>query len=608
MGTLAEDLSAIKTIETGLVNNKVANFAYTDTAYAEDTVNGTPTYDPNAENNIPTADPSVLKVNSTVLQRGWRAKASSITRMLMNHFLGRISYNLNKLNDNMKSLLDTLDKHYGTANGYATLDDNGRIPYSQLPESALEYKGDWDASTNTPTLADGNGTLGDMYIVSVAGTQNLGSGSIDFIENDRVIYNGSVWQKLSGGSVRSVNSVMPDGTGNISISGDNILTAPFSSANLQVSLKDKTIRQVHCKGQAGEGIKMLLGYVPLTYSSVFLLTFDTDNTWSGAIKFQFSNGALAGSVWETEYNGAVTSSTNWGIKAGTYIARLVQRSSAPNGVRVAIEGEYNVYSARTAGSLNYSKDLTPLVYSSQAFGSSIVEYRVADSVFKTSVADGDTFIIPTGTYAYGGVNTDFKLRIVLSDGSTTEKKVLKPISGDDFISGVGGISQGFNYYNGLLLYQESATGGSAIAGKKVIAWANCDSFQIKFIEQYNGFAIVGKPLLININNYFENQVSASRGQHRYKIYADMSFEYDAVTQAFSNSTDTFQNYTIDLPFKLQSSYFSSGNVSALYNGVSSTTVYFRSLAKNATTVIVSGKWFTSLFLHLAGILDTDRAW
>lgn len=349
MGTLTEDLSAIKTIETGLVNNKVANFAYTDTAYTNNTVNGTPTYDPNAQNNIPTADPSVLKVNSTVLQRGWRAKASAITRMLMNHFLGRISYNLNKLNDNMKSLLDTLDLHYGTANGYATLDNNGRIPYSQLPESALEYKGDWDASTNTPTLADGNGDPGDMYIVSVAGTQNLGSGSIDFIENDRVIYNGSVWQKLSGGSVRSVNSVTPDGTGNISVSGDDILTTPSVSADLQVTLKDKTIRQVHCKGQAGDQMKMLLGTVPRTYSSVFLLTFDTDNTYNnGVIELVFSGGALAGEVLETEYNGAVTSSTNYSIKAGTYIARLVQRVGAPNNARVAIEGEYCVDSAREA--------------------------------------------------------------------------------------------------------------------------------------------------------------------------------------------------------------------------------------------------------------------
>jgi len=42
------------------------------------------------------------------------------------------------------------------------------------------FRGHWDASTNIPTLSDGIGVNGDYYIVSVAGTQDLGSGAIDF--------------------------------------------------------------------------------------------------------------------------------------------------------------------------------------------------------------------------------------------------------------------------------------------------------------------------------------------------------------------------------------------------------------------------------------------
>ncbi|GBR55799.1 hypothetical protein AA18889_0329 [Acetobacter senegalensis DSM 18889] len=37
----------------------------------------------------------------------------------------------------------------------------------------LEYRGYWDAATNSPALASGTGTEGDLYIVSVAGTTNL---------------------------------------------------------------------------------------------------------------------------------------------------------------------------------------------------------------------------------------------------------------------------------------------------------------------------------------------------------------------------------------------------------------------------------------------------
>ena len=133
MGTLNEDLSAIKEVEDKIIANKVARFAYTDEAYTTNDANGVAEYDVNKEQNIPTADASVLKVNETVLSRGYRAQASSVTRMLLNHFFGRMSYNLNKVNDNVSNLISTLIGHRGTANGFATLDENGRVPDSQLP-------------------------------------------------------------------------------------------------------------------------------------------------------------------------------------------------------------------------------------------------------------------------------------------------------------------------------------------------------------------------------------------------------------------------------------------------------------------------------------------
>lgn len=227
MGTLNEDLSAIKEVEDKIVANKVARFAYTDEAYTTNDANGVAEYDVSKEQNIPTADASVLKVNETVLSKGYRAQASSVTRMLLNHFFGRMSYNLNKVNDIVSNLIATLIGHRGTANGFATLDENGRIPYSQLPESAMEYKGQWNAETNTPTLADGTGSKGDFYIVSVGGTQNLGSGNIQFSANDRIIYDGSVWARLSAGAVQTVNNISPE-NGNVTLTGENI---PVSATN-----------------------------------------------------------------------------------------------------------------------------------------------------------------------------------------------------------------------------------------------------------------------------------------------------------------------------------------------------------------------------------------
>jgi hypothetical protein len=89
----------------------------------------------------------------------------------------------------------------GQNNGYTPLDSNGLVPIVHLPfTTPLVYKGSWDASTNTPTLINGIGTTGDTYIVSIAGTQNLGSGNITFSVQDIVVYNGTEWEKVGASS------------------------------------------------------------------------------------------------------------------------------------------------------------------------------------------------------------------------------------------------------------------------------------------------------------------------------------------------------------------------------------------------------------------------
>lgn len=65
-------------------------------------------------------------------------------------------------------------------------------PRIQFP---LNYKGSWDASANSPTLASSVGTKGDIYIVSVAGSTNL-NGITDWQVSDWAVFNGSVWQKV----------------------------------------------------------------------------------------------------------------------------------------------------------------------------------------------------------------------------------------------------------------------------------------------------------------------------------------------------------------------------------------------------------------------------
>lgn len=83
----------------------------------------------------------------------------------------------------------------GQPDGYPPLDGAGKVPSTYLPASAMEWKGTWDASTNSPTLVDGTGNAGDTYRVSVAADRDLGGGTQAFKVGDLVIYNGSDWER-----------------------------------------------------------------------------------------------------------------------------------------------------------------------------------------------------------------------------------------------------------------------------------------------------------------------------------------------------------------------------------------------------------------------------
>ena len=70
---------------------------------------------------------------------------------------------------------------------------------------AVNYKGTWNASANSPTLTSSVGNQGDYYVVNVAGTTNL-NGITDWQIGDWAIFNGSVWQKVDNtDAVTSVN-------------------------------------------------------------------------------------------------------------------------------------------------------------------------------------------------------------------------------------------------------------------------------------------------------------------------------------------------------------------------------------------------------------------
>lgn len=97
---------------------------------------------------------------------------------------------------------DFLVLQYSTTTG--TMQAHGLCGVS-VTSGALTFQGLWNANTNTPTLADGTGTQGQYYVVSVAGSVDLGSGSKTYTVGDWVLHNGATWDKLD--AINDVSSV-----------------------------------------------------------------------------------------------------------------------------------------------------------------------------------------------------------------------------------------------------------------------------------------------------------------------------------------------------------------------------------------------------------------
>jgi hypothetical protein len=100
----------------------------------------------------------------------------------------------------------------GAANGVATLDAAGKLPVAQSQTGAMSFGGDWNASTNTPTLANGVGTAGVTHIVSVAGSQNLGAGVVAYAVGDMLVYDGALWDHYPGSSIAVPTGANPTAT------------------------------------------------------------------------------------------------------------------------------------------------------------------------------------------------------------------------------------------------------------------------------------------------------------------------------------------------------------------------------------------------------------
>ena len=153
---------------------------------------------------------------------------------------------------------------------------------------ALVYQGTWDASANNPTLTSSVGTKGNYYVVSVAGTTTL-DGISSWSVGDWAVFNGSVWQKVDGGTSESFVNLTVTGTANIATG--NVVN--MTSSNVTIT----------------GGTENAVTYTNVTISSGNV-TVTNDNVAYSNISTALRTQSLTGYLYGNANTGNVTASTS----------------------------------------------------------------------------------------------------------------------------------------------------------------------------------------------------------------------------------------------------------------------------------------------------------
>jgi hypothetical protein len=319
----------------------------------------------------------------------------------------------------------------------------------------VQYKGTWNAATNTPTLVSSVGVQGNYYVVSVAGNTNL-NGITDWKLGDWAIFNGSAWEKVDNtDAVISVNGQI----------GEVVLTTTdiAEGTNLYYTdLRARSAISLTTMGNSGAstysnltGVLNVpnytlagLGGVPLTRQlTINGTTFDlsANRTWDvGTVTSVATSGPLTGGTITGSGTIGITqsgassdgflSSTDWNTfnnkqnaitnpVTGTGTANTLpmwgSSSSLTNSPLSYAADAFNFgFNSATGGTVNFTNTgLTPYTYAIQMnnFGSprstvhSYTDGIVVNSIAGTQVsrmfANGN-FILGTGF-----VDNGYKLEV-----------------------------------------------------------------------------------------------------------------------------------------------------------------------------------------------------
>jgi len=210
----------------------------------------------------------------------------------------------------------------GASNGYVLKTDGTGNATWNSPNTY--YKGTWDALSNNPRLADGTGSPGDFYLVSVSGTLS----SRNFTSGGQAVYNGSIWEPVANANtISSVNGR----TGTVQINpslSENTLsliggtaTVDLSTAKVITDLQGNLKKNVPYSGATGN--------------------VDLGGSGLSAKTLRITNGAQSGYVLKSDASGNATWNSSNTYYKGTWDASLNNPSLSDG---IGSRGDYYIVS------------------------------------------------------------------------------------------------------------------------------------------------------------------------------------------------------------------------------------------------------------------------
>lgn len=276
--------------------------------------------------------------------------------------------------------------------GAGVWQDSNIIPENvRIALSTFGFKGDWNASTNTPALVSSTGNLGDLYRVSVDGATTLDAVT-EWVEGDWAYFDGSVWRKQNGNpppeAVKDSLTVTSDGQTAFTLS-----ETPNGNAGIRLIVNHAVYERI--------GVDFNFSGTTLTWLDPDGVTLKTTDQFTASYNTEASTGVPT-------TREIILSGTNYGANDDDYRTSNIGATGNQN---------YTFYMPSDFVSFVSFKVIGIVSAGAAGSGKDIDLSSTYASVGEPANTHTETDVGTTYTFVSGQINDEIDLTVVLSTAS-----------------------------------------------------------------------------------------------------------------------------------------------------------------------------------------------